>query len=168
MTALADPFSKFRLDGKVPSLPAAAVASGARQPPPWQGAGAAVAILDIHPMCAEAAAREITSGGGVASAHQADVTEKISVKRAVDAVAARHGRLDILVNSAGTGIPRNVAADGKVETCETDAAPLLRAGWVRGRRVPPQQEAAVRSDDASECVVTVWLTSPPRRRHALR
>ena len=30
-----------------------------------------------------------------------------------------------------SGIRRNVAADGTVEMSETDAAPLLRAGWVR-------------------------------------
>jgi hypothetical protein len=30
-----------------------------------------------------------------------------------------------------SGIHRNVAADGTVEMSESDAAPLLRAGWVR-------------------------------------
>jgi predicted phage terminase large subunit-like protein len=30
-----------------------------------------------------------------------------------------------------SGLRRNVAADGTVEMSETDAAPLLRAGWVR-------------------------------------
>jgi hypothetical protein len=30
-----------------------------------------------------------------------------------------------------SGIRLNVAADGTVEMSETDAAPLLRAGWVR-------------------------------------
>ena len=30
-----------------------------------------------------------------------------------------------------SGIRRNVAADGTVEMSEADAAPLLRAGWVR-------------------------------------
>jgi hypothetical protein len=30
-----------------------------------------------------------------------------------------------------SGIRRNVAADGTVEMSETDAAPLLRAGWVQ-------------------------------------
>jgi hypothetical protein len=30
-----------------------------------------------------------------------------------------------------SGLRRNVAADGAVEMSETDAAPLLRAGWVR-------------------------------------
>jgi len=30
-----------------------------------------------------------------------------------------------------SGLHRNVAADGTVEMSETDAAPLLRAGWAR-------------------------------------
>ena len=41
-----------------------------------------------------------------ASAHQADVTDKTSVERAIDVIVSRHGGLDILVNSAGIGIRR--------------------------------------------------------------
>ena len=44
-----------------------------------------------------------------------------------------------------SGIRRNVAADGTVEMSETDAAPLLRAGWVRVDVGDPAATASSRS-----------------------
>jgi hypothetical protein len=44
-----------------------------------------------------------------------------------------------------SGIRRNVAADGTVEMSETDAAPLLRAGWVRADVGDPAATACSRS-----------------------
>ena len=106
MTALVDPISMFRLDGKVALVTGGGSGIGRATAAALAGAGAAVAVLDIDPTRAEIAAREIAAGGPAASAHQADVTDKDSVERAVDAAAAQHGGLDILVNSAGIGIRR--------------------------------------------------------------
>jgi 2-deoxy-D-gluconate 3-dehydrogenase len=106
MTALVDPLSMFRLDGKVALVTGGGSGIGRATAAALAGADAAVAILDIDLTRAETAAREITTKGGVASAHQADVTDKTSVERAIDAIVARHGGLDILVNSAGIGIRR--------------------------------------------------------------
>ncbi|TFW19962.1 SDR family oxidoreductase, partial [Duganella callida] len=50
---------------------------------------------------ATALAAEIGAGGGTAIAVQADVTDATALTRAIDSVAERYGRLDILVNSAG-------------------------------------------------------------------
>jgi NAD(P)-dependent dehydrogenase (short-subunit alcohol dehydrogenase family) len=96
----------FRLDGKVALVTGGGSGIGRATAAALAGAGAVVAILDIDPTRAESAAQEIAAGGGVTSAHQADVTDKTSVERAVDAAATRHGGLDILVNSAGIGIRR--------------------------------------------------------------
>jgi len=38
-----------------------------------------------------------------------------------------------------SGIHRNVGADGTVEMSESDAAPLLRAGWIRINAADPQE-----------------------------
>jgi NAD(P)-dependent dehydrogenase (short-subunit alcohol dehydrogenase family) len=106
MTALVDPLSMFRLDGKVALVTGGGSGIGRATAAALAGADAAVAILDIDLTRAETAAREIATRGRVASAHQADVTDKTSVERAIDAIVARHGGLDILVNSAGIGIRR--------------------------------------------------------------
>ena len=106
MTALVDPLSMFRLDGKVALVTGGGSGIGRATAAALAAADAAVAILDIDLTRAETAAREIATKGGVASAHQADVTDKTSVERAIDAIVARHGGLDILVNSAGIGIRR--------------------------------------------------------------
>ncbi|MBG6082853.1 SDR family oxidoreductase [Rubrivivax gelatinosus] len=50
---------------------------------------------------AEALVREIVAGGGQAVAVKADGNEPASLTQAIDGVADRYGRLDILVNSAG-------------------------------------------------------------------
>jgi NADP-dependent 3-hydroxy acid dehydrogenase YdfG len=73
----------FRLDGKVALVTGGGSGIGRATAPALAGTGAAVAILDIDPTRAESAAQEIAAGGGVTSAHQADVIDKTSVERAV-------------------------------------------------------------------------------------
>src|SRR5947199_8815398 len=50
------------------------------------------------------------AGPGALETLQADVRRFADMTRAIDATAARFGRLDILVNNAGIGIFKNVAA----------------------------------------------------------
>jgi 3-oxoacyl-[acyl-carrier protein] reductase len=61
--------------------------------------GARVAIIDINEEAAIAAANQI---GGNAFALRCDVADGNDVKRAVEAVMETFGRLDIVVNNAGT------------------------------------------------------------------
>jgi 3-oxoacyl-[acyl-carrier protein] reductase len=64
--------------------------------------GATVAIgYNASAIAAEALAEEIKAGGGQAIAVKADATDAAALSRAIDSVADRYGRLDILVNSAG-------------------------------------------------------------------
>jgi 3-oxoacyl-[acyl-carrier protein] reductase len=64
--------------------------------------GASVAIgYAASAIAAEALAEEIQAGGGHAIAVKADATDAAALTRAIDSVADRFGRLDILVNSAG-------------------------------------------------------------------
>src|SRR5882724_6491751 len=71
MTALVDPLEMFRLDGKVALVTGGGSGIGRATSAALAGADAAVAILDIDLTRAETAAREITTSGGAASAHQA-------------------------------------------------------------------------------------------------
>jgi len=64
-------------------------------------AGASVAVLDLFPAAAQAVADDIVAAGGQAIALQSDVLSRESLAAARDAVLARLGRADILVNGAG-------------------------------------------------------------------
>src|ERR1700752_1289485 len=69
--------------------------------------GASVAIT--YTKGADAAAsviKEIERAGGKAIAIQADAADADAVKAAIEKTVATFGRLDVLVNNAGTGIPK--------------------------------------------------------------
>ena len=74
----------------------AAIAAGLAQ------AGAAIAVLDIDHARATEVATTIAAGGAVAVPFGCDVTDSHSVRAAAATIAAELGRVDILVNSAGT------------------------------------------------------------------
>jgi NAD(P)-dependent dehydrogenase (short-subunit alcohol dehydrogenase family) len=68
------------------------------------GLGATVCVADINEAGAKETASAITAAGGVAYAAKLDVTKSAEVKRLVDDVTKRHGRLDYMFNNAGIAI----------------------------------------------------------------
>ncbi|PPD42252.1 MAG: 3-hydroxybutyrate dehydrogenase [Methylocystis sp.] len=66
--------------------------------------GARVAVADLKLDAAEAAAAEISGGGGLAMAVAMDVSDESAVNAGVDAVHAAFGRVDVLVSNAGVQI----------------------------------------------------------------
>jgi 3-hydroxybutyrate dehydrogenase len=66
--------------------------------------GARVAIADLNPDAANAAAKEITGNGGQAMAVAMDVTDEKAVNDGVAAVVKAFGGVDILVSNAGIQI----------------------------------------------------------------
>ena len=71
-------------------------------------AGARVAIAARNPEKSAAAVETLKALGSDSFAVAIDVADEASVQQAVDAVAARCGRLDILVNNAGTTVRKPV------------------------------------------------------------
>jgi 3-hydroxybutyrate dehydrogenase len=66
--------------------------------------GAKVAIADLNPEAAEAAAGELRKGGGRAMSVAMDVTSEAAVEAGIAAVADAFGGVDILVSNAGIQI----------------------------------------------------------------
>jgi 3(or 17)beta-hydroxysteroid dehydrogenase len=94
-----------RLEGKVALISGGASGIGLATARRFAEEGATVVLGDIDRNAAERACAGIEG----ASFEPLDVTSDEDWRRAADAVAARHGRLDVLVNSAG------VAPTGTIE-----------------------------------------------------
>ena len=68
-------------------------------------AGAELLILGRTPEKVQELVQEINESGGKAWAYIADVTEEDSLEKVAQIIEAQHGRIDILINSAGGNMP---------------------------------------------------------------
>jgi len=88
----------FPLDGRVALVTGAASGIGRAIAEAYASKGATVAVVDLQLDTAQAVAGQL---GGAATAHRCDVSDRSSVDAAVAEVLDAHGRIDMLVNSAG-------------------------------------------------------------------
>ena len=117
--ALAD---QFRLDGRVAVVTGGAGLLGRQHAAALAGAGARVVLLDLAAAAPDVRARELSERLGVDSLGlSADITDAASVRTAFEAVMARFGRVDVLINNAANN-PRVEAG--------------TRAGWARLESFP--------------------------------
>src|SRR6266568_5140636 len=63
--------------------------------------GASVVVADIDEGAAEETVRQVTSAGGQAHAHVADVADAAQAERLASEIVDRFGRVDVLFNNAG-------------------------------------------------------------------
>ena len=59
----------------------------------------------------DAVAAKIAKAGGKAEAIPLDVSNAAEVNKAAEQIVAKHGRIDLLVNSAGVNVPKRSWAD---------------------------------------------------------
>ncbi len=91
-----------RLDGTVALITGASSGMGAATARALAAQGAAVALAARRLDRLEQMAQDITRDGGQALVLAADVSDKTQAQTAVERTVAQWGRLDILVNAAGT------------------------------------------------------------------
>ena len=91
----------MRLKDKVSIITGAGQGIGKATALKFAQEGAKVICCDINPSAAHQAAADIQAAGGEAMGFMVDVTKKDTIKAMVDAVVAKYGRIDTLVNNAG-------------------------------------------------------------------
>jgi 3-oxoacyl-[acyl-carrier protein] reductase len=91
------------LEGRVAVITGAGRGLGAAIAGELAAQGATVVVADIDEASARAAADGLLACGWAAAAAVADVSDASAVAALFDGVAAEHGRVDVLVNSAGLG-----------------------------------------------------------------
>ncbi len=96
---MTDYLSLLRLDGRVALVTGGGNGIGRATCRALAEAGAHVAVADVDLGAAERVAAEIGRG----EAYRLDVTDEAGVDAVIEAIAGRHGRIDVLVNNAGLG-----------------------------------------------------------------
>jgi NAD(P)-dependent dehydrogenase (short-subunit alcohol dehydrogenase family) len=96
------------LDGKVALVTGAGSGLGEATARALAGAGAAIGCLDVRQEPAERVSASLNERGGRAEAWACDVSNEEQVFSTVAAVVSRFGRLDIVVNCAGTDYVRPI------------------------------------------------------------
>ncbi len=100
---------KFKLDGRVAAVTGAARGIGLAIVEALAEAGASVVLTDRDPGTLDAAVARLSAEGRTVDREVLDVTDPAAVRRAHEAIVARHGRVDILVNNAGIAISNHPA-----------------------------------------------------------
>ena len=100
--------------------------------------GAKVAICDLVRERAEALAGDLAAKGASALAVPADVSREDEVNRAVEMVAARWGRIDVLLNAAGSyGAAYRRTHETPVEEWDAVFASNVRGSFLCAKAVIP-------------------------------
>ncbi len=94
--------SLFRVDGDVAVVTGGAAGLGRIASLTLAEAGAHVCVTDIDHNRAGETVADIEAAGGKADAWLLDVTDNDAICRVIAEIAEKHGRIDILINNAGS------------------------------------------------------------------
>lgn len=91
--------TSFRLDGKIAVITGAASGIGLETAKLFSEKGAVVCMCDLNGEKVAEAAKEVPNS----YSYQANIADTASVDALVEKLISEHGRIDVLVNSAGVG-----------------------------------------------------------------
>jgi NAD(P)-dependent dehydrogenase (short-subunit alcohol dehydrogenase family) len=100
---------KFRLDDKVAVVTGAARGIGLASVEALAEAGARVVLTDMNAALLDETVSKLSARGLRVEGEMLDVSDPKAAQRVNDAVVARHGRVDVLVNNAGIAISNHPA-----------------------------------------------------------
>ncbi|WOD13938.1 SDR family NAD(P)-dependent oxidoreductase [Paraburkholderia kirstenboschensis] len=100
---------KFKLDDKIAVVTGAARGIGLAIGEALAEAGALVVLTDMNAALLDEAVSKLSARGLCVESELLDVTDPKGAQRVNDAVVARHGRVDVLVNNAGIAISNHPA-----------------------------------------------------------
>lgn len=114
--------------------------------------GATVIVVDRDLASAEDTAVMARERGGNAEALTADITSEDQVKRVIDSVVAKHGRIDILHNNVGASL---ALGDATATELESDAFDRLVAVNLRGMWYACKHALPVMRQQGSGSIVNI-------------
>jgi len=118
--------------------------------------GVKVGVLDLNEEAAQRVVDDIAAEGGEAIAVQCDVLDKASLKAARDAVVARFGRVDILINGAGGNNPQaTTSAEQPFFDLPTDAIRWVFDLNFLGTLLPSQVFGRLMAEQGEGCIINI-------------
>ena len=151
-----------RLAGKVAIVTGAGSGFGEGIARRYAEEGAAVVVNDIAEAGARRVAREIGERGGKANVVLADVSRDADVKRLVESALETCGRLDIVVNNAGTTHRNRPLLEVDEEEFDRIYAVNVKSLFLTARHAVPHFRKA-----GGGCFVTIASTAGVRPRPGL-
>ncbi|KAF8701148.1 hypothetical protein HU200_033810 [Digitaria exilis] len=135
----------LRLAGKVAVITGAASGIGAATAREFVRNGAKVVLADVQDDLGHALAAELGAADAAAACYtRCDVTDEAQVAAAVDLAVARHGRLDVVLNNAGT-VGSSSSSLSRPSLRALDLADLDRVMAVNARGVAAGVKHAARA-----------------------
>ncbi|HEX3097763.1 MAG TPA: glucose 1-dehydrogenase [Usitatibacter sp.] len=152
----------MRLKNKVAIVTGAGSGFGEAIARRYAAEGAKVVVNDIVAKSAERVAAEIRSGGGDARAEVADVSKDADVARLVQSALSAYGRLDIVVNNAGTTHRNRPMLEVAEDEFDRIYAVNVKSLFLTAKHVVPHFRKA-----GGGCFVTIASTAGVRPRPGL-